>query len=80
MLNFPNVKHVSPLPEQRIEIQYENGETKIFDVSPYIKGSWYGQLANPDIFATVHPAGDTVMWRDGQVIAPHELYELSTPA
>ena len=35
MLNFPNVKHVSPLPEQRIEIQYENGETKIFDVSIY---------------------------------------------
>ncbi len=80
MLNFPNVKQVFPLPQQCIKIVYDNGETKVFDVSPYIRGSWYGQLANPDIFATVRPAGDTVVWADGQDIAPHELYELSVPA
>lgn len=80
MLNFPNVERVQPLPEQRIKIQYENGEVKIFDVSPYIKGSWFGKLANPDVFATVRPAGDTVMWEDGQDIAPHELYDNSIPA
>ncbi len=75
MLYFPNVKQVSPLPNHHIKIHYENGEVKIFDVSPYIKGSWFGKLADPDFFATVRPCGDTVMWKDGQDIAPHELYE-----
>lgn len=77
MLNFPNITQVSPLPEKSIRIIYDNGEIKVFDVKPYIKGSWYGKLENPDVFATVRPAGDTVMWEDGQDIAPHELYELS---
>lgn len=77
MLDFPRVRQVQPLPECCIKIQYDNGETKIFDVSPYIKGSWFGKLADPDIFATVHPVGSTVEWADGQDIAPHELYELS---
>lgn len=80
MLDFPNVKQVFPLPEQRLEIHYENGEIRIFDVTPYIKGGWYGKLANPDVFATVRPVGDTVEWDGGQDIAPHELYDLSTPA
>lgn len=80
MLDFPNVKQVFPMPGQRLEIHYENGEIRIFDVTPYIKGSWYGMLADPDVFATVHPVGDTVEWEDGQDIAPHELYELSIPA
>lgn len=72
---MPNVKHVRPLPEQRLEIQFANGETRVFNVKPYIKGSWYGKLANPDVFATVRPAGDTVVWAGGQDIAPHELYD-----
>lgn len=79
MLNFPNVKQVQALPQQRIKIFYDNGEIKIFDVSPYIKGSWFGKLANPDTFTTVRPCGDTVVWCDGQDIAPHELYENSVP-
>lgn len=77
MLNFPNIKQVVPLPNFILRVYYENGEIKLFDVKPYIKGSWYGRLADPHVFAAVHPSGDTVIWADGQDIAPHELYELS---
>lgn len=35
---------------------------------------------NPAVFNTVHIAGHTVEWADGQDIAPHELYDLSIPA
>ena len=55
----------------------ETGENKLFDVSPYIKGEWFGKLSDPDVFNTVRPCGNTVEWADGQDIAPHELYELS---
>ncbi len=63
----------------RIYIEYDNGEKRIFDVSPYIIGEWFGKLKNPDVFKTVHPKGDTVEWQGGQDIAPHELYDLSEP-
>lgn len=72
-----NVKNVAPLPDHRILIDFENGERKIFDVTPYICGSWFGKLSDPDYFRTVRPCGDTVVWADGQDLAPHEIYELS---
>ena len=61
-------------------IDFSNHERRLFDVKPYIAGSWYGRLADEHFFKTVRIAGNTVEWADGQDIAPHELYELSVPA
>ena len=71
---------VTPLPESVLLILFNNEEKRLFDVKPYISGSWYGKLSNESYFKTVHVAGNTVEWADGQDIAPHELYDLSTPA
>ena len=38
-----------------------NGETKIFDVKPYIKGSWYSQLKNFSYFSLAKADGFTVI-------------------
>lgn len=76
-MKYPNVTDVKPLSDYRLIITFETGERKIFDVTPYIKGDWFGKLQDPQIFKTVHPCGNTVEWIDGQDIAPHELYELS---
>ena len=75
----PTVANVQPLPEYRLLVEYTSGEKRIFDVKPYIEGTWFGELSDPDVFQTVHPYGSTVEWEDGQDIAPHELYELSVP-
>ena len=63
----------------RLYLEYETGEKRLFDVSPYISGSWYGELKDMDYFRTVCllPGGNGIEWRHGQDIAPHELYELS---
>ncbi len=60
-------------------LSYETGEVKEFDVSPYMTGSWYGELKNPAYFKTVRllPGGIGIEWLNGQDIAPHELYENS---
>lgn len=76
----PKVLSVKPLENYKIYIEYANGERKIFDVAPYISGSWFGKLHDISVFNTVHPRGSTVEWADGQDISPHELYELSRPA
>lgn len=80
MTNIPHVVSVQPLDDYLLSVKYESGEHRIFDVKPYLRGSWFGKLRDPQNFQTVRPEGRTVAWADGQDIAPHELYELSTPA
>lgn len=78
----PRLTAVKPLPDMHLQLSYETGETKIFDVSPYAEGSWFGMLKENSYFQTVRllPDGKGIEWEDGQDIAPHELYELGRPA
>jgi hypothetical protein len=79
-MKCPKVIDVKPLDNYRLYIVYETNEKKIFDVTPYIKGEWFGKLKNISVFNTVKPCKNTVEWADGQDIAPHELYENSENA
>lgn len=78
----PGIKSVRGMKASVLYIEYENGEKRIFDVKPYITGSWFGELADEDYFNTVHvlPGGSGIEWENGQDIAPHELYECSVEA
>lgn len=76
----PKITDVKPLPEYKLLLHYETGERKVFDVSPYISGEWFGKLKDVDYFNTVRVSGPSVEWAGGQDIAPHELYDNSTPA
>ena len=73
----PTAVQVIPEDNSVISVTFDNGETKRFDVKPYIKGSWFGMLENDDYFCKVRTDGYTVIWPDGQDICPDELYELS---
>jgi hypothetical protein len=76
---YPKVTSAKPLDAYKVALAFETGEQKVFDVSPYIKGDWYGMLRDANFFRTVRPSGRTIAWADGQDIAPHELYEYSVP-
>ena len=73
------VLEVKPLADYKVLVAFENGEQKIFDVSPYISGDWFGKLKDTELFKTVRVAGNTIEWTGGQDIAPHELYDDSVP-
>ncbi len=75
----PRLTSVEPLPDMRLCLHYETGEIKLFDVTPYANGSWFGELRNEAYFKSVHllPGGIGIEWGNGQDIAPHELYENS---
>ena len=73
----PKLIEVRPLLNYKLFLIYETNEQKIFDVLPYISGEWFGKLKDEQYFNTVHLCGNTVAWRDGQDIAPHELYDHS---
>ena len=79
MNDRPNAVAVEPLSEYRLKVHFDNDESRIFDVKPYIKGSWYGQLGDPKTFDRVRVGWETVEWPDGQDICPDELYYDSIP-
>ncbi len=70
----PTAKTVKPIENYRLLINFDNGEERIFDVKPYIKGAWYGELEDPNYFKSVLTDGFTVIWPNGQDICPDELY------
>lgn len=70
----PTAKNAVALPDYKLRIQFDNGEIKIFDVKPYIKGNWYSELADPSYFKSVTTNGYSVEWANGQDLCPDELY------
>lgn len=73
----PTATSVRAKENYMLEVTFDNGETKVFDVKLYIKGSWYGQLEDEAYFCVVTTDGYTVVWPDGQDLCPDELYALS---
>ena len=75
----PTAISVVPLDDYLLKLKFDDGETKLFDVKPYIKGSWYNELLDPTYFKSVKTNGYTVEWANGQDLCPDELYYSSRP-
>lgn len=45
--------NVTPLENYCLLVEFDNDEKKVFDVKPYIEGSWYGKLTDESFFRTV---------------------------
>ena len=73
----PTAVQVCPEEDYMLSIVFDNGEKKVFDVKPYIRGDWYGMLRDKDYFCRVSTDGYTVVWPKGQDLCPDELYDLS---
>lgn len=71
----PTAVSVEVLCAYKIIVEFDNNEKKCFDVEPYIKGEWYGQLRSFEYFKRVYVDGFTVAWPDGQDLCPDELYD-----
>ena len=70
---------VTPLENYCLRVTFDNGEIRIFDVKPLIRGSWMGELADPSYFKTVRIGGLSVEWPHEQDVCPDQLYECSVP-
>lgn len=78
----PRLKKVEAAAPLMLRLFYETGEVKIFDVTPYATGPWFGELKDEAYFRTVQmlPGGTGIEWSNGQDIAPHELYDRGVPS
>jgi hypothetical protein len=60
-----------------LELQFDTGETRIFDARPYLTRGAFQRLNDPALFAQAFVAFDTVCWPGHLDIAPETLYDRS---
>lgn len=48
----PTVIKAIPKDDYKLLLEFDNGEKKSFDVTPYIKGSWFGKLHDKPYFSS----------------------------
>jgi hypothetical protein len=70
----PRVKDVSPNNDYTINIIFDNGEERIFDVSPYLDKGIFKELRDMNVFKSVKPVMGSIQWKHGQDFCPDTLY------
>lgn len=75
----PHVVAVSAEGSHHLLLEYETGELKRFDASPWFKGEFFSRLGDAEYFQHVRviDGGMAIGWPEGQDIGPEDLYELS---
>jgi hypothetical protein len=74
-----SVTHVIPRDDFSLELWFNTGEHRLFDVRPYLNRGVFTQLQNIEVFKQVFIALDTVCWPGDLDIAPETLYDRSVP-
>ncbi len=69
---------VTPLPDYRLNLRFNNGESGQVDLSKELDGEVFGALRDPEQFATAyqHPIMRTVAWANGADLAAEFLLDL----
>ena len=75
----PNVIQVQPLDNYQLQLQFDNRETRIFDVTPYLDKGVFSQIKSIEQFKTVKPFFGGIQWENEQDFSRDTLYLLSNP-
>ncbi|MBP9566996.1 MAG: DUF2442 domain-containing protein [Sulfurospirillum sp.] len=71
---YLSVINVVALEDYKLLLTFENGEKKIFDVTPYLKIGRFSELKNCEIFKSVRVHFDSVEWSNKLDLDPELLY------
>ncbi|MBB1077954.1 DUF2442 domain-containing protein [Rhodoferax sp. 4810] len=74
-----DVTGVQVKPNYHLELEFENGERRLFDMSAYMDRKPFIQLKQSSLFACASIDYGTVVWPGDIDIAPETLYERSIP-
>ena len=75
-----DVVAVEAKPSYLLNLEFENGEKRLFDMSPYMDKQPFVRLKGSPLFTMAFVENGTVAWPDNVDIAPETLYDRSTPA
>jgi hypothetical protein len=74
---YPGVVAVEALNDYKLKILFENDESKVFDITPFLSIGRFKELLNIDMFKTAKVRFDTVEWDNGIDIDPEFLFSKS---
>lgn len=69
------VKKVIPTNDFQLILTFENNETRIFDMSPYLTKGIFKELNDINLFKTVRVSFDSIEWLNEADLDPETLYE-----
>ena len=75
----PCVTLVRPLDDYRLEILFENGERRVFDVNPYLQRGVFVRLHNRATFQAARVVAGSVEWPGELDLSYDTLYVESQP-
>ncbi|MEQ1883028.1 MAG: DUF2442 domain-containing protein [Burkholderiales bacterium] len=76
----PRVKSVRPLDDYELEIAFENGETKKFDLKPYLGRGIFVRLRDTVVFRGVRVVAGSIEWPGGLDLSYDTLYVEGKPS
>lgn len=75
MYIVPKPIEVKALQNYDLYIKFEDGKEKIYNVKHLVeKIPFYNKLKNKEYFENVKVDGNTIVWEQGEDIAPENLY------
>lgn len=70
----PHVKSVRPLNDYELEVEFENGESRRFDVKPYLGRGIFVRLCDLAVFRAVRVIAGSIEWPGGLDLSYDTLY------
>ena len=70
---------VKALDGYQLELSFDNGETRLFDVRPYLDRGIFKELKDVSYFRMVRVAFGSIAWPHEQDFGPDSLYVESRP-
>lgn len=75
------VRSAYPVKDRYLVLEFADGECRVVDVRPFLKGPMFQPLRDPKLFREVRVDADagTVTWPNGVDLDPDVLYARSVP-
>ncbi|MES2684163.1 MAG: DUF2442 domain-containing protein [Pseudomonadota bacterium] len=75
----PKVLRLKIRPDYCLEVQFSDGQTRLFDTRPYLTRGVFKALQDEAVFRTAHVVAGAVEWQ-GEIDLSHDtIYLNSTP-
>ena len=71
---YLSIKNVKPQDNYRLLLTFENGEQKVFDLSPFLNIGKFAELKDMALFNSVKICFDSIQWANKLDLDPEFLY------
>jgi len=70
----PHVKSVRALDDYQLEVSFDNGECRVFDVKPFLSRGIFVRLRDRSLFQAARAVAGSVEWPGGRDLSYDTLY------